>query len=211
MDRQLPAETGSRDFCRLFVLSSREFHSALAQLQCESFRTERAEPEIFDRSLVADWETKKSAAIQTHEHLGAVRIGALGNHCWTGCLMTLRWLDVRLQRSVALKYENRPARPSDLWKNCLPEMLIQMVASCLQSHAMARRVLNPKVMGEGGEGDKTANRGREADDWRHGSRFRFIRSISRGMFRISLDANWGATSTLSPLCQAFSVRAAAGD
>ena len=77
------AETTSRDFCGFFVRSSGQFHFTLAQFQRETLGTEGAEPEMFNRPLFADWEPEKSAAIQTHEQLGTVRIGALGNHSWT--------------------------------------------------------------------------------------------------------------------------------
>ena len=38
------------------------------------------QPEMLDLFLGGRWKTKEPAAIHAHEQLGAVRVGAFGNH-----------------------------------------------------------------------------------------------------------------------------------
>lgn len=103
---------------------------------------------MLNRPLFADREPEKSAAIQTHEQLGTVRIGAFGNHCSHALLD----ISEMVRREIAGKsrienVHNKPAGSSHLWKNFISETLIHRVAPCFQPHAMARRMLKPKAKG----------------------------------------------------------------
>lgn len=96
---------------------------------------------MLNGSFFADREPKKSSAIQPHQQLGTVRIGALGNH---SCVRNFSFLSDAWTcgyKKGRLNCEQQSCWPKPSMKKFPFEAMPQMVASCLQSHAVAQRVL----------------------------------------------------------------------
>ena len=66
-----------------FPVAQAQLNFAFNLTQCETFGALGAQPEVLDGfvfSMIFCVEAKKSAAIQTHQRFGALRIGTLRDH-----------------------------------------------------------------------------------------------------------------------------------
>lgn len=89
----------------LLVLPLCQFHFAFIECQGETLRASGTQPEMLNAAFIAQWKAKKSPAIQPHQHLGTLGIGALGNHESGSFAVPAKSLDVAGQERVALNRE----------------------------------------------------------------------------------------------------------
>jgi hypothetical protein len=62
------------------MLPCSQLHLPFSQFQRKALRATGAEPEMLNGAFVSHWKAEESPAVQSHQHFGTIRIGALGNH-----------------------------------------------------------------------------------------------------------------------------------